>query len=169
MDATPVRTFSRGRRTSGPELATDPDAGWYVREGDHRDPDAPVSDAMLPVPPPTKKGKPKASQDKKKTSLKKKYLFGYDAHLIVTRDAEHDAVLLDDGTPISGSVDTNPATLPVTAQTTTPNPTSGSSPSEPWASSPSTTTARTSSGSRPERRARSSSKAAGTARPCPSP
>ncbi|MEU6777369.1 hypothetical protein [Streptomyces sp. NPDC046759] len=43
IDATPVRTFSRSRRTRGPELATDPDAGWYVREGDHRNPDATVS------------------------------------------------------------------------------------------------------------------------------
>ncbi|WP_406171497.1 hypothetical protein [Streptomyces sp. NBC_00996] len=107
IDATPVRTFSRGRRTNGPELATDPDAGWYVREGDHRDPDAPVSDSMRPSPPPVKKGKAKTSLVKKKASLKKKYLFGYDAHLIVTRDAEHDdVVLLDDGTP-------NPDVLPV--------------------------------------------------------
>jgi len=105
VDATPVRTFSRGRRTNGPELATDPDAGWYVREGDHRDPDAPVSESMRPAPPPAKKGKAKAPQGTKKTSLRKKYLFGYDAHLIVTRDADHDAVLLDDGTP-------NPEVLP---------------------------------------------------------
>lgn len=96
VDATPVRTFSRGRRTNGPELATDPDAGWYVREGDHKDPDAPVAESMRPPPPPTKK-ESQASQDRKKTSLKKKYLFGYDAHLSVTRDTEHDAVLLDDG------------------------------------------------------------------------
>ncbi|MEU3522181.1 hypothetical protein ABZ770_44340 [Streptomyces sp. NPDC006654] len=106
IDATPVRTFSRGRRTNGPELATDPDAGWYVREGDHRDPDVPVSDAMRPPPPPARKGKAKPPPGKKKTSLKKKYLYGYDAHLIVTRDTEHDAVLLDDGTP-------NPEVLPV--------------------------------------------------------
>ncbi|WP_329245394.1 hypothetical protein OIE43_21255 [Streptomyces pseudovenezuelae] len=106
IDATPVRTFSRGRRTNGPELATDPDAGWYVREGDHRDPDAPVSDSMRPPQPPAKKRKAEQRQGKRKTSLKKKYLFGYDAHLIVTRDAEHDAVLLDDGTP-------NPDVLPV--------------------------------------------------------
>ncbi|MEV7393825.1 hypothetical protein [Streptomyces sp. NPDC091215] len=105
IDATPVRTFSRGRRTRGPELATDPDAGWYVREGDHRDPDAPVSESMRPAPPPAKPGKAKAAGDKKKTSLRKKYLFGFDAHLIVTRDAEHDAVLLDNGTP-------NPDVLP---------------------------------------------------------
>ncbi|MFE1287801.1 hypothetical protein [Streptomyces sp. NPDC058751] len=106
VDATPVRTFSRGRRTNGPELATDPDAGWYAREGDHKDPDAPVSDSMRPPPPTATKGKAKTSPGKKKTSLKKKYLFGYDAHLVVTRDAEHDAVLLDDGTP-------NPDVLPV--------------------------------------------------------
>jgi hypothetical protein len=106
VDAIPVRTFSRGRRTNGPELATDPDAGWYVREGDHRDPDTPVSGALRPPPPPAKESRAKAPQRQKKTSLKKKYLFGYDAHLIVTRDAEHDVVLLDDGTP-------NPDVLPV--------------------------------------------------------
>ncbi|MFF4571195.1 hypothetical protein [Streptomyces sp. NPDC001410] len=105
VDATPVRTFSRGRRTNGPELATDPDAGWYVREGDHRDPDTPVADSMRPAPAPAKKGRSKTPLREKKPSLKKKYLFGYDAHLIVTRDAEHDAVLLDDGTP-------NPDVLP---------------------------------------------------------
>ena len=70
IDATPVRTFSRGRRTNGPELATDPDAGWYVREGDHRDPDVPVSDAMRPPPPPARRGKAKPPPGKKKTSLK---------------------------------------------------------------------------------------------------
>ncbi|MEV7346930.1 hypothetical protein [Streptomyces sp. NPDC093544] len=105
IDATPVRTFSRGRATRGPELATDPDAGWYVRDGDHRDPDAPVSDFMRSPPPPAKKGKAQTSERKKKTSLKKEYLYGYDAHLIVARDTEHDAVLLDDGTP-------NPDVLP---------------------------------------------------------
>ncbi|MFF4208827.1 hypothetical protein ACFYZE_05490 [Streptomyces sp. NPDC001796] len=98
IDATPIRTFSRGRRSNGPELATDPDAGWYVRDGDHRDPDVPVADAMRPLPP-ARKGKAKIPECQKKTSLRKKYLFGYDAHLIVTRDAEHDAVLLADGTP----------------------------------------------------------------------
>ncbi|MFE1308299.1 hypothetical protein [Streptomyces sp. NPDC058755] len=105
VDATPVRTFSRGRRTNGPELATDPDAGWFVREGDLRDPDTPVADSMRPAPAPTKKGTTKTPTREKKPSLKKKYLFGYDAHLIVPRDAEHDAVLLDDGTP-------NPDVLP---------------------------------------------------------
>ncbi|WP_051735463.1 hypothetical protein [Streptomyces sp. NRRL B-3229] len=66
----PVRTFSRGRRTNGPEFATDPDADWYVREGDHRDPDALVPDAMRRPPPPARKGKAKPPPGKKKTSLK---------------------------------------------------------------------------------------------------
>lgn len=66
IDATPIRTFSRGRVTNGPELATDPAAGWYVRYGDHRDPDAPVSDSMRPPPPPAKKGKTQTSKRKKK-------------------------------------------------------------------------------------------------------
>ncbi|WP_405881736.1 hypothetical protein OG762_25910 [Streptomyces sp. NBC_01136] len=33
VDAIPVRRFSRGRRTNGPEVAADPDAGWY--DADH--------------------------------------------------------------------------------------------------------------------------------------
>ncbi|MBC7678663.1 MAG: hypothetical protein H7233_06710, partial [Pseudorhodobacter sp.] len=37
QDATFVATWSRGRRTKGPDSATDPDAGWYVRSGDHND------------------------------------------------------------------------------------------------------------------------------------
>ena len=37
LDATPVPLFSRGpSRRTGP-CASDPDGGWYVREGDHRD------------------------------------------------------------------------------------------------------------------------------------
>lgn len=106
VDATPIRTFSRGRKTSGPELATDPDAGWYVREGDHRDPDtAPVAEAMRP---PNKRRKNGPTEKKgKRSSLKKKakHLFGYDAALAVTRDARYDEVLLNDNTP-------NPNILP---------------------------------------------------------
>jgi hypothetical protein len=106
VDATPVRTYARGRKTGGPELATDPDAGWYVREGDHRDPDtAPVADSMRP-PQKRRKSQP-AKGTKKRPSLKKKakYLFGYDAAFAVTRDSRYDEVLLDDGTP-------NPEVLP---------------------------------------------------------
>ncbi|TMR40617.1 hypothetical protein, partial [Actinomadura geliboluensis] len=41
MDATVIATFARGTRTRGPLTSTDPDAGWYVRTGDHADPDLP--------------------------------------------------------------------------------------------------------------------------------
>ncbi|HCA84963.1 MAG TPA: hypothetical protein DEQ61_05390, partial [Streptomyces sp.] len=85
IDATPVRTYSRGLRTNGPELATDPDAGWYVREGDHRDPDA-VADVIKPSRAP--RG-PTTGNRQKKLPPKRKYLFGYDAHLLVSRDTEH--------------------------------------------------------------------------------
>jgi hypothetical protein len=37
LDATPVPLFSRGPSTRSGLSASDPDGGWYVREGDHRD------------------------------------------------------------------------------------------------------------------------------------
>ncbi len=40
VDATPIRTFSRGVSAKDAKTATDPDAAWYVREGNHRDPAA---------------------------------------------------------------------------------------------------------------------------------
>ncbi|MDX2728023.1 hypothetical protein [Streptomyces sp. PA03-2a] len=96
VDATPVRTYARGRRTNGPELSTDPDAGWYVRESDHRDPDAsPITDDAEP----SRKTRKPSAVPQKKPSLRKRYLFGFDAHLAVTRDTRHDKRLLDDGTP----------------------------------------------------------------------
>lgn len=57
-----------------------------------------------------------------KTSLNKKYVFGYYAHLIVACDTEHEAVLLDDGTPnpevlpapVPGVSPTSPANAPRT-------------------------------------------------------
>ncbi|MBB5122743.1 hypothetical protein AF335_05010 [Streptomyces eurocidicus] len=68
VDATAVRTFSRGVNTSCTHTATDPDAAWYVREGDHRDP------ADRPPAPGKKKRKAK------------RYLFGFEATLVVTGD-----------------------------------------------------------------------------------
>ncbi|MFJ5614667.1 hypothetical protein ACIQCJ_35475 [Streptomyces sp. NPDC093221] len=212
VDATPIRTYSRGRRTGGPELATDPDAGWYVREGDHRDPAAaPVADAMRPAEEarPSRRATSSAKQKKggkqakgKKTSLKKKaakYLFGYDAALAVTRDSRHDDTLLGDNTPdpnvlpalVLGLSLDKPGCRPgynglkaikrlrdrgyppgYLAGDTAYN---NSTPAE-WqlpvlalATNPSTTTAATSSASKPTPKARSSSKAPGTARRCRSP
>jgi hypothetical protein len=37
LDATPVPLFSRGPSARSGLCATDPDGGWYVREGDHRE------------------------------------------------------------------------------------------------------------------------------------
>jgi hypothetical protein len=37
LDATPVPLFSRGPSKRSGLCATDPDGGWYVREGDHRE------------------------------------------------------------------------------------------------------------------------------------
>jgi hypothetical protein len=37
LDATPVPLFSRGPSRRSGLCASDPDGGWYVREGDHRD------------------------------------------------------------------------------------------------------------------------------------
>ncbi|GAU71091.1 hypothetical protein SSP35_27_00120 [Streptomyces sp. NBRC 110611] len=41
LDATPVRTFSRGVAAAEARTATDPDAAWYVCEGDHATPPPP--------------------------------------------------------------------------------------------------------------------------------
>ncbi|MGW7464965.1 hypothetical protein ACWGJT_09695 [Streptomyces xantholiticus] len=80
VDATPVRTFARGRKANGPELATDPDAGWYVRDGDHRDPDTlPVADTMRSRAKAGRQGAAAGRGSGKRPSLKKraKYLFGF--------------------------------------------------------------------------------------------
>ncbi|MFE7468659.1 hypothetical protein ACFU6R_31760 [Streptomyces sp. NPDC057499] len=66
LDATPIRTFSRGVSTTGPDTATDPDAAWYVREGDHRDPATPHSNG--------------------RARKAKRYLFGFEATLVVSGD-----------------------------------------------------------------------------------
>ncbi|WP_329069948.1 hypothetical protein [Streptomyces sp. NBC_01429] len=65
VDATPIRTFSRGVSTTAPHTSTDPDAAFYVREGNHRD----------PADTPTGTGKPKKA---------KRILYGYEATLVVT-------------------------------------------------------------------------------------
>jgi hypothetical protein len=42
LDATPVPLFSRGPSKRNGRSASDPDGGWYVREGDHRDSQEPT-------------------------------------------------------------------------------------------------------------------------------
>jgi hypothetical protein len=41
VDATPVPLYSRGPSSRAGTTASDPDGGWYVREGDHRDVEGP--------------------------------------------------------------------------------------------------------------------------------
>ena len=41
LDATPVPLWSRGPSVRGGTCASDPDGGWYVREGDHRELEGP--------------------------------------------------------------------------------------------------------------------------------
>ncbi|WP_146087491.1 hypothetical protein [Thermomonospora echinospora] len=81
VDATVIATFARGTRTKGPLTSTDPDAGWYVRDGDHADPDHP-NPAAVPLGPTT------TSADKRKN--KNKMVFGYDLTLAVARNPHHD-------------------------------------------------------------------------------
>ena len=68
VDATPIATFARGVRATGTHTSTDPDAGWYVRQGDHTDPDT------------TPTTKTTSGKRKRKAA---KFLFGYDLTLAV--------------------------------------------------------------------------------------
>ncbi len=43
LDATPVPLFSRGPSKRAGRGASDPDGGWYVRQGDHRDTEEPTT------------------------------------------------------------------------------------------------------------------------------
>ncbi|MGC8626839.1 MAG: hypothetical protein ACP5VR_04650, partial [Acidimicrobiales bacterium] len=49
LDATPVRLWSRGPSKSAGTCAADPDGGWYVREGDHRDRPGPDGKALRKI------------------------------------------------------------------------------------------------------------------------
>ena len=88
MGGTPIRTYAKGLRTTGPELATDPDAGWYVRTGDHRDPDT------LTAGKTRKAGKAELGKKRDQISNAK---FGYDATLAIARSPARDGVPLPDG------------------------------------------------------------------------
>jgi hypothetical protein len=49
LDATPVPPWSRGPSKSAGTCASDPDGGWYVREGDHRDRPGPDGKALRKI------------------------------------------------------------------------------------------------------------------------
>ena len=49
LDATPVPLWSRGPRPAGGPAASDPDGGWYIREGDHREGSGPDGKALRKI------------------------------------------------------------------------------------------------------------------------
>lgn len=49
LDATPVPLWSRGPSKPAGTCASDPDGGWYVREGDHRDRPGPDGKALRKI------------------------------------------------------------------------------------------------------------------------
>lgn len=103
VDGTVIATWAKGVRSSADYLATDPDAGWYVREGDHRDPDGAIETiAATAAAKNAKPGRKKPTNKQKRR--RSKYVFGYDATLVVARDPAHD------GTTVGGVGD--PARLP---------------------------------------------------------
>ena len=73
VDGTVIRAYSRGVRSTGPVTATDPDAAWYVRTGDHAEPD--------PAGTHDKDGKKKRKNEMK---------FGYEATFAIARNPTHD-------------------------------------------------------------------------------
>ncbi len=72
IDGTPLPLFAHGRKLDGNVLSTDADGGWYVREGDHADPNE----------------TPKGSRGKFKRT-NSKHIWARDIHLVVTADASH--------------------------------------------------------------------------------
>ncbi|MEO9322286.1 hypothetical protein ABFT23_02270 [Nocardioides sp. C4-1] len=77
IDATVIQAFARGRGIDNETASSDPDAGWYVREGDHRDPQD--------VPP----GQKPTTRDLKFKRASSKYVFGREAHLLTLADISH--------------------------------------------------------------------------------
>lgn len=90
VDGTAVRAYSKGLRSKGPLTATDPDAAWHVRTGDHADPDSTADIATS-----GKNGKRGKAQ----------YKYAFEATLVIARDPR------DDGAPDEEGR-TNPRTVP---------------------------------------------------------
>ncbi len=77
IDGTVIPTFARGRGIDNEKASTDPDAGWYVREGDHRDPhDVPA-------------GQEPTTGDLKFKRTSSKFIFGREANLLTIADTSH--------------------------------------------------------------------------------
>jgi hypothetical protein len=83
VDATPIRTWARGLKHQGPVTSTDPDAGWYTREGDHRDPDVPAEAQ------PATTSRQRTNKGHPRKGRLPKIIFGYDAAFAVLRNPHH--------------------------------------------------------------------------------
>ncbi|MCW2815651.1 MAG: hypothetical protein JWN84_3106 [Nocardioides sp.] len=77
IDATVIEAFARGRGIDSETASSDPDTGWYVREGDHRDPQD--------VP----RGQEPTTRDLKFKRTSSKYISGREAHLLTLADISH--------------------------------------------------------------------------------
>ncbi|WP_334664173.1 hypothetical protein [Streptomyces cyaneofuscatus] len=114
VDATPIRTFSRGVSAKDPKTATDPDAAWYVRDGDHRDPAADPQE--------------RSPHNGKKTRKAKRYLYGFEATLVVTarppppRSAAAPRQPATPAATFPRSFSPSPSTNPDTTPPATPSP-----------------------------------------------
>lgn len=96
IDGTPLSLFARGRGLDSQYISTDPDGGWYKRDGDHRD-----ADDVTTVNP-----NPKDSKDPKKPiTRRQKKIWGREVHLLVTADASHPKRLYMPAIPIAATTD----------------------------------------------------------------
>ena len=163
LDATPVPLFSRGPSKRTGLCASDPDGGWYVREGDHREHEDDKGKPLRKIcwaleatiattarPP----GAPPATPN---------LAIG----MAMARPGQDPG---GTGARVLASIAARghqPGWLGYDRAYTQALPDGSTSRPAPWATSPSWTTATTSSASRPTPAGPSSSRAPGTAPPCP--
>jgi hypothetical protein len=85
VDGTAVRAYAKGLRSTGPVTATDPDAAWHVRTGDHADPAATDT--------------PNKGASRKKSRKRAEYKYAYEATLAIARNPARDGAPGPDGQP----------------------------------------------------------------------
>lgn len=95
IDGTVLRAYSRGEGLSSHYIAADPDAGNYVREGNHLDPAEATSSAHAEGARP--------GETKKRTITKR--IWGREISLLVTADASHPTRLYMPAIPIAETTD----------------------------------------------------------------
>lgn len=91
VDGTAIRAYSKGLRSKGPVTATDPDAGWHVRTGDHADPDAQPNNRT-------------STTSSKGTKGRAEYKYAYEATFVIARNPDHDGSIGADPTQVPALV-----------------------------------------------------------------